>query len=285
MIPCTKTKALSLMRQVLSYLSDAEFELVTSPSEMFEGYNWRKQIKYIIIFGRVKAVAEIIQIDEQTWRLEDDFVRFFLLEGEERAVLIDSGANCPDAADLAKSLTDKPVMLLNTHGDGDHVSGTGGFAEIHIHPDDYVRCEVNTRYPDTSLAEIRDGDVIDLGGRPLRIIHIPGHTLGSVAILDEKRHILYAGDSVQKGHIYMFGTKRDPEQFESSLSKLISFGDEYDRIYASHDEFLLPGDYAEKVKTAWKQVRNAEVGSERISVHGSPVRSYTTPYCGFYLNL
>ena len=181
-------------------------------------------------------MAQTVQIDENTWRFEDDFVRFFLLVGGEKAVLIDSGANAPDAADIAKKLTDKPLMLLNTHGDGDHTSGTAGFSEIFIHPEDFTKCEVNTRYPGTALREIKDGDVIDLGDRPLRIIHIPGHTYGSVAILDVKNRVLYAGDSVQKGHIFMFGEKRDPEEFEASLDKLIALKGEYDTIFASHDE-------------------------------------------------
>ena len=56
-------------------------------------------------------MADIIQIDENTWRFEDGFVRFFLLAGEEKAVMIDSGVNCPNAADLAKELTDKPVIF------------------------------------------------------------------------------------------------------------------------------------------------------------------------------
>ena len=51
-------------------------------------------------------MADIIQIDENTWRFEDGFVRFFLLVGEEKAVMIDSGVNCPNAADLAKAIVD-----------------------------------------------------------------------------------------------------------------------------------------------------------------------------------
>lgn len=106
-------------------------------------------------------------------------------------------------------------MLLNTHGDGDHTSGTAGFSEIYIHALDYLKCEIGTRFPKTALAEIKDGDVIDLGDRSLKIIHIPGHTSGSVAILDVKKRVLFAGDSVQKGHIYMFGSKREPDKFDN----------------------------------------------------------------------
>ena len=227
-------------------------------------------------------MPEIIQIDSNTWRIEDDFVRFFLLEGNDKAVLIDSGVNCPDAAGIAKTLSDKPLLLLNTHGDGDHTSGTGGFSEILIHASDYYNCKIGAKYPDTAMAEIKDGDIIDLGERPLKIIHIPGHTKGSVAVLDVNKRLLYAGDSVQKGHIYMFGNHRDPSQYENSLSRLIAIKDMYDAVYASHDDFLLSNDYPEKVHTAWKKVQNGEVPFEMTDVKGNFVKSYTTNDCGFY---
>ncbi|MBQ7613699.1 MAG: MBL fold metallo-hydrolase [Butyrivibrio sp.] len=228
-------------------------------------------------------MAEVIKIDDNTWRFEDGFVRFFLVEGDEKAAMIDSGVNCPNALEMAKELTDKPVILINTHGDGDHTSGTNGFSHIYIHPSDFEKCEVNTRYPGTELKEIKDGDVIDLGNRPLKIIHIPGHTSGSVAVLDVKKRALFAGDSVQKGHIFMFGNKREPENYEASLEKLASFESEYDLIYASHDECILPKEYVEKVKEAWKLVNSGEVPFEIVELYGNKVRSYTTEYCGFYL--
>lgn len=167
-----------------------------------------------------------------------------MLTGEDKAVLIDSGANCPDALALAKTITD----------------------------------------PNTKLICIEDGDVNDLGNRPLRIIHIPGHTRGSVAILDINNRFLIAGDSVQKGHIYMFGDKRIPDCFELSLDKLINIQDEYDYIYASHDEFSLPNDYAMKVKAAWMKVMKGEVEYEYIDMFGNKVKAYSTPDCGFYLD-
>ena len=228
-------------------------------------------------------MADIIQIDADTWRFEDGFVRFFLLVGKEKAVMIDSGINCPNAADHAKELTDKPVMLINTHGDGDHTSGTAGFDEIHIHPADHTGCEVNVRFPDVKKVDITDGEIIELGDRPLKLIHIPGHTAGSVAILDVNRRVLYSGDSVQTGHIYMFGAKREPDKFEASLDKLIDMEDEYDNIYPSHGDHQIPKDYVRKVKDAWKRVRNGEVSFEMIDLFGSSVKSYTTESCGFYM--
>lgn len=228
-------------------------------------------------------MAEIIQIDSHTWRFEDGYVRFFLLEGDDRAVMIDSGIACENASEIASFLTDKPVMLLNTHGDRDHTSGTNGFKEIHMHIEDYNNCGIKLKYPNTTLTEVKDGDTIDLGNRPLEIMHIPGHTKGSVTILDVNNRSLYAGDSVQKGHIFMFGGHRDTEAYEASLDKIISIKDKYDRIYASHDEYLVPADYAEKVKDAWRQVRAGKVQYEMVNLHGMDVKSYTTDVCGFYI--
>ena len=228
-------------------------------------------------------MAEVFQIDSNTWRFEDGFVRFFLLVGEDKAVMIDSGVNCPDAIKLAKEITDKPVILLNTHGDGDHTSGTAAFSKIYMHSLDYSCCEVDKRYPGTALEAVNDGDVIELGNRPLEIIHIPGHTKGSIAILDVKKRVLYAGDSVQKGHIYMFGDKREPQKYGQSLDKLIAIKERYDCIFASHDEYLVPGDYAKKVKEAWLMVQNGEVPFEEIDMFGNKVKSYTTENCGFFM--
>ncbi len=228
-------------------------------------------------------MPEVIQINKNTWRFEDGFVRFFLLKGTEKAVLIDSGVNCPDAAGLAKKLTDKPLMLLNTHGDGDHTSGSGSFSKIYMHNLDYEGCGIASKFPETKLVPINDSDIIELGNRPLKIIHIPGHTKGSVAILDVNSRVLYAGDSVQKGHIFMFGEHREVEKYEASLDKLIAAKADYDLIYASHDQFSLDGDYAQKVKLAWQMISSGKVPFEEVDMFGNKVKSYTTEYCGFFI--
>ena len=72
-------------------------------------------------------MANVIRINENTWSVEDGMVRFFVLEGTEKALMIDSGMNTPDAAEIAKSVTSKPLELLNTHGDRDHISGNAAF--------------------------------------------------------------------------------------------------------------------------------------------------------------
>lgn len=227
-------------------------------------------------------MTEIIQIDDTTWRIEDSYVRFFLLVGEKKAALIDSGINSKDAKSIAQSLTDLPIMLINTHGDGDHVSGTGSFDEIHMGPEDYYNKNMQEMFPDTKLIEVNDGDIIDLGNRTLEAVKIPGHTKGSIAYIDVEKRYLYSGDSVQDGFIFMFGSHRNPDDFEKSLIKLMGKTECFDLILPSHATPELKPDYIEKVLKSWRRVRLGEVEYTSATLHDTQVKAYDAEYCGFY---
>lgn len=225
---------------------------------------------------------EIIQIDDMTWRIEDGFVRMFLLKGKERALLIDSGASKSNVHQLAESLVQLPVMLINTHGDGDHTGSNDSFSEFYMHEKDVLECNINEKYPNCQIHSLCDGQMIDLGKRELEILEIPGHTKGSVAILDKQKRVLYSGDSVQDGHIYMFGQHREPELFVSSLKKLMSRIHEFDVIYPSHSTAALPTDYVGRVCASWKKVLNNEISFHEVELHGKLILSYDDDCCGFY---
>lgn len=226
----------------------------------------------------------IIPIDESTWRIEDGFVRFFLLAGTEKAMLIDSGVSSPNAKAIAEGLTSLPLILLNTHGDGDHVAGNGAFESFYLAQEDYENCHLAERFPESRCLPVADGDLFCLGGRTIEVISISGHTAGSIALLDRERRRLYSGDSVQSGHIFLFGPHRKPEQFAGSLEKLTAEASRYDRIFPSHDAPELPADYVRKVAAAWEQVQTGAVTPTRETMFGTSIDTYTTPDCGFYCN-
>lgn len=115
------------------------------------------------------------------------------------------------------------------------------------------------------------------------MITIPGHTYGSVALLDKQNRTLIAGDSVQSGNIFMFGPHRDIHSFKSSLKKLIARSKEYDRIYASHDTFELDKEYPEKVLYSFEQYEKRELTSVGMELHGQMVKCYKGEYCGFFI--
>lgn len=224
----------------------------------------------------------IIPIDENTWRIEDGFVCFFLLAGTEKALLIDSGVSSPNAKAIAEDLTSLPLILLNTHGDGDHVAGNGAFESYYLAQEDYENCRLAERFPESRCLPVTDGDRFDLGGRTIEVLSVPGHTAGSVALLDVERRFLYSGDSVQSGHIFLFGPHRRPEQFAGSLRKLTEAGCRFDKIFPSHDTPELAADYVQKVAAAWDQVLTGAVTPNREALFGTAVDTYTTPACGFY---
>ena len=60
------------------------------------------------------------------------------------------------------------------------------------------------------------------------LIDLSGHTPGSIAILDEKYRVLFGGDSVQAGRIYMFGTHRNMKRYIETMNELKDYVDQFD---------------------------------------------------------
>lgn len=225
---------------------------------------------------------QIKKINENTWMLDDGFVRGYLLAGTKQAVLIDTCASSGEAKSLAESVTQLPVLLVNTHGDGDHVAGNGAFEEFRMCEQDYIHCKLAQRCPNSRLIPLSDGDVIDPGDRPLEIITIPGHTFGSAAILDRKARVLYSGDSVQDGHIYMFGPHRSSDAFAASLEKLAAMSDRFDHIRPAHGTPDLPAGFVRTVADEWQQVLAGRIAGRTEELHGRAVTTFDAEGCGFY---
>lgn len=201
--------------------------------------------------------CEVIRINDNTWRMEDGGVRFFLLAGAERALLIDSGMNVGNARDIAAGLTDLPVELLNTHADRDHVGSNGQFPAFYMHPAEEAHYRQGGGQGE--IIPIRDGDVLDLGGRKLEIIHLPGHTLGSVAILDGQTRALISGDPIQDGRIFMFGAHRNLRDYADSLERLERRSADFDEIWPSHASFPAPCGLIPKLRDGARDILAGKV--------------------------
>ncbi|MCR5684002.1 MAG: MBL fold metallo-hydrolase [Lachnospiraceae bacterium] len=224
-------------------------------------------------------MAETIMINNNTWRIEDGMVRFFVLEGEEKALLIDSGMNTPDAAELAKAVTKKPLEMLYTHADRDHISGNAAFEKCYMSPAE----EENFREAGGTgtIIPIGEGDIIDLGNRKLEIIDIPGHTPGSVAILDIGHRALIAGDSVQDGNIFMFGKFRDLGSYIESMEKLLSLKDRFDEVYPSHGTFPVQPGLIDKLIDGAHQIADGLSEGKPVDIFGHQVMLHKFNYAGF----
>jgi glyoxylase-like metal-dependent hydrolase (beta-lactamase superfamily II) len=175
------------------------------------------------------------------------------LEGEalgslEPAAVIDPGG---DADSIISSLDRRkmyPICILLTHGHFDHIealpplyrhySDMGAVPQVAIHGDDRIYLGADSLaahrrsfaaagapyYVDQLWLPMPDADTVLADGDKIKIftvLHLPGHTRGSVAFFDEKNKRLYSGDT-----LFNAGVGRtdlpggDADALEASLARL-----------------------------------------------------------------
>lgn len=223
---------------------------------------------------------EIISINENTWRIEDGGVRFFLLAGENKALLIDSGMQVHNAKEIAEGLVDLPIELLNTHADMDHVGSNEEFDSFYMNPAEASNY-YNTNKKTGTIIPVSDGDIIDLGGREIEIITLPGHTPGSIAALDINNRVLISGDPIQDGDIFMFGVQREMHAYLLSLEKLEKYKERFDTIYPSHGTFPVGPELIDALHEGAIRVMNGEVEGSDAEFFGTKIRRYDVGVAGF----
>ena len=215
----------------------------------------------------------ILLINENTWRIEDGGVRFFLLTGTEKALLIDSGMNVHCARDIAASLTSLPLSLLNTHADRDHIGSNEQFEQFYLHPAEEALYQRSGK-PGTILP-VEDGDLLELGQRSLRILHLPGHTPGSIAVLDIQSRVLISGDPIQKnGNIFMFGNHRDLQAYVRSLERLNTLRDQFDEIWPSHAEIPISPEVIPQLCQGAQDILAGKIQGTPAEMHGQEILVY-----------
>lgn len=222
---------------------------------------------------------QIIKIKDDTFRVEDGGVRFYVFCGKEKAAVIDTGMNTPNAKKLVQSITSLPLLLINTHADPDHISGNSAFDTIYMSPaeEDNYRERGGTG----SFIPVKEGDEIDLGGRSLFVIDIPGHTPGSIALLDEKNRILVSGDSVSNSKIFMFGKFRDLSLYVKSLEHLKNWDGKYDEVYPMHGDFPQKPEQVDKLIQGAREILEGKASASPVEIFGNKVMLYNFSYAGF----
>ena len=166
---------------------------------------FRNQYPEKFVFRNAYVVFR--QIDEHTWVGNGHYCyneSIYLLEGEDRALLIDAGVYIPFLDQIVAQFTDKPVTLALTHGHGDHVGSVGCFPEVWLSPADLGLLRSNLEDYDGESKKLADGDVIDLGGRQIEVLDTPGHTFGSITFFDKANHYGFSGDAFGSTNLLLF---------------------------------------------------------------------------------
>ncbi len=186
----------------------------------------------------------------------------YLVEGDTMAALLDTGSGIGSLKACVEGLTDKPVIVLMTHGHVDHAMGAGEFENIYMsRVDDYIYNEHSRddfrraglamcppEYGVTpkdmipapscdAFRDLKEGDVFDLGGVHIEIFSCPGHTKGSVVMLIPEERAVLLGDACNY-FTFMFDTySTSIAEYEKSLERLEKKLDgRYDTVYLSHGD-------------------------------------------------
>lgn len=160
---------------------------------------------------------------EDTWIINfmQGSQNMYLLEGTERALLIDTGWGSGTLRVYVERLTQKPVEVVLTHGHLDHSGSCGEWESAMMLPgaiSDLVTLErspfdvTKLPHPDYERKLVADGDTIDLGNRVIEFMDISSHSNGSLAILDRSRNQIFLGDEAESSQVLMYETEVRPDR-------------------------------------------------------------------------
>jgi hydroxyacylglutathione hydrolase len=176
----------------------------------------------------------------------------YLIVGGRRALLFDAGSGTRDITSVITSLTHLPVTVMPSHLHFDHTGGITPFTSVAMIDLPDTRADTTkgkltpSRYeylgmidglvpPTFRVTEwVKPGTTIDLGGRVLRILHVPGHTHSSVALYDAATHRLFAGDFIYPTTLYAFLPGASLAEYRATTQELLATLPADTKIWTAH---------------------------------------------------
>lgn len=188
----------------------------------------------------------------------------YLILGDERALLFDTGLGVANLRDVVEQLTPLPVNVINSHTHFDHVGGNAEFDRVYgldlayteAHARGLPHREVAGAVAPEALCRelpggmqpedyrirpwridrfVRNGEILGLGGRSLRVITTPGHTPDSLMLHDADRGLLFTGDSFYEGPIYLFAPETDLADYRRSIAQVARLVPDLEQVLGGHN--------------------------------------------------
>lgn len=255
--------------------------------------------------------ASVKKINEHIYCLKEvESISRYLILGNKKALLFDCGYGYVDFTGQIQELTNLPLVVVNSHGDPDHALGSYLFPQVYLHGSDFTYLMELDRDSDTKRGTIEyrirkmsglakemdveeyvkphlmgteflfleDGMRFDLGGLTLRVIHIPGHTPGSVALFCEEEGWLFSGDSVDYYNIFYqagLGHHMPFKEYVKSLRKLDRLSAKIKNIYPAHGDTPIPASaIGETIDAIYNMLENYQNDEVRDTMIGPAYAHY-----------
>lgn len=220
---------------------------------------------------------KVTEVSPGVYHIHEAAVHFDLIVGEKKALLWDTGYGIFDILALVKSLTDKELIVCNSHGHIDHAGGNYAFDKVLIPlravPEAVILTSHALRsigvkrildqgevpyhdYSKVIYEDLNDKMVFDLGGKTARIIAIPGHTANDLALFIEEDRILFTADAVNYSMWLYFSDGIRQSTIVDSLSKLIDLNPLF--ILAAHRHSPVSLEYLVDLRNCIKGLKRSD---------------------------
>ena len=211
----------------------------------------------------------------------------YLIVGERRALLFDTGMGISSIKKAASELTKLPIVVLNSHTHDDHVGGNWEFTTIYGMDTDFTRKNALGSREDAQaeiaadqicgtlpngfdsktyatrpwkIAEyIHDGDRFDLGGRTLEVIATPGHTPDAISLIDRANGLLFTGDTYYPAPIWLFRPETNLDEYGASIRRLAVLAPQVKLVLGAHNVPVASPSVLPRLVSAFDLVRAGKV--------------------------
>ena len=223
-------------------------------------------------------------IDEKTYIISEyrhwEETHCYLLIGQERSLLIDTGLGiCNIYAEVSR-LTDQPITAIATHIHWDHIGGHKYFPDFYAQVEelDWLRgkfplsldtvremvvdrCDLPdgfdvgkyTMFQGTPSKVLTDHDIIDIGGREIQALHTPGHSPGHLCFWEKERGYLFTGDLVYKDILFAYYPSTDPEAYLRSLERIAALP--VKSVFPAHHTLDIQPEILTRMCEAFRQLK------------------------------
>jgi len=211
----------------------------------------------------------------------------YLIVGQKRALLFDTGMGISDLKKVTAELTKLPVIVLNSHTHDDHVGDNWEFGTIYGMDTDFTRANARGSREDAQAevtpdqicgtlpkgfdsktyvtrpwkisAYTHDGGHFDLGGRTLEVIATPGHTPDAISLIDRANGLLFTGDTYYPAPIWLFRPETDLDAYAASIRRLAALAPEVKLVLGAHNIPVAPPAVLARLVAAFDAVRAGKV--------------------------